>query len=213
MMTTTFAAGGCPATRLRWRGGLGVAMMALGLVSSTGAAQVTERQVAAALQLLPPDVRDGAAVLVQDGSTFRTLRQGSGVWACRVWTVRDERLAANCHHQVLEALLNRSSALNEEGLRGTAVFEALARDVANGTLTVPSGAVEINASGAIPHPDSVPEVMTGNHFLYFPFATPAEVGIPDQPGADGQPWLHYAGTAKAHLMWPKELRPSAGGGS
>ena len=43
--------------------------------------------------------------------------------------------------------------------------------------------------------------MVVYHLLYFPFATEASIGIPDEERSQGAPWLHLAGTCQAHVMW------------
>jgi hypothetical protein len=38
------------------------------------------------------------------------------------------------------------------------------------------------------------------YVIYIPYATIASTGLPEQPSADGMPWIMYSGTHAAHIM-------------
>ena len=170
---------------------------------------LTDSQVRAALEVLPEGTRSEATVLVLRNDVWTVTREGTNHWRCRIRLVR-ERLAVNCHHAVLTAMLDRADELNREGADGKTALAALAADVHQGTVAIPTGAVEVTASGEVPSEGEVPDRMRGWYFVYFPFSTPDDLSVSETPDGSGAPYLHFAGTAKAHLMWPREYQPSEG---
>jgi hypothetical protein len=120
---------------------------------------------------------------------------------CRLSFPRD-RVGVNCHDARLANYLQKKTALLAGGLDGAQARRQIDVAVKAGSLELPPGALEVAGSG--PRGDLTPNeiVIRGNHFLYFPFATAAKSGLPEEDPGDGRPWLHYAGQAEAHLMWP-----------
>jgi len=175
-------------------------VLALACAATAASAQITERQMQAGLGLLPAGARAEAQVLVPDGDGFRVYRAGTNDWSCRIST-NGTRLTANCHHRVLEGKLDLERRMAAAGRSGAAVRKELAAQLHSGHVSIPPGSVEITGSGELVDGSQVPSVMQGYYFVYFPFATSASVGVPDQDSGQGRPWLHQGGTADAHLMW------------
>jgi len=159
-----------------------------------------EVHVRAVLQLLPAAARDGARILARTDDRFVAIREGSNGWTC--WVERfGERMGGNCHHTVLDGFLQRKRELSSRPIEGETREETLAREYRTGRLAIPDGALERSGYGLSAEDGGPPEVLSGRYFLYHPFATPAELGVPAEEPSPGAPWLHEAGTVTAHLMW------------
>lgn len=205
-MLMTIVIGNCGEDTLMMRRGCIVSVVAMSMLAAAAHAQITARQVEAALGLLPPEARAGAEILVPDASGFIVHRAGTNGWSCRVWTPA-ERLAANCHHRVLRGKIDMERRLSADGMSGAAVREHLADALRTGRLSIPRGSVEISGSGELVGDAEVPHVMDVYYLVYFPFESAKSLGVPTEDPGGGGPWLHHGGTADAHLMWQRAHTP------
>lgn len=178
------------------------ALAGVALFAQIAAGQLSDRQVQASLGLLPSEARAEATILIPREDGFDVFREGSNGWTCWIWIPRD-RLAANCHQNVLAGKKELELRLSKEGASGAVVREHLAEALEAGRLAIPPGSVEVSGSGALADDAEVPDVMQGYYFVYFPFETAKAMGMPGSDPGEGRPWLHHGGTADAHLMWAR----------
>ncbi len=180
---------------------------ALALAAGTGAqAQASpDKQVELLLSLLPPDARSEATVLLPTDNGLAIHREGRNQFVCVGDVPGDNRFAIACYHESLEHLRSLERELSAQGLRGATFRERLCAEVAKHDAPVANGALELTASGVVAGGASIPDSMVVYQLLYFPHATEASIGIPDEELPAGAPWLHLAGTCQAHIMW-KETR-------
>ena len=95
--------------------------------------------------------------------------------------------------------MRRGRELSSKGIRGSEQRSVLAAEIRTGRLYLPSGAMLRNLSGDINVEAGVPDsVRVWSEFL-FPFASTAELGIPDtDQGLD--PWMMRPGDVGTHVM-------------
>lgn len=183
-----------------------VLLMIAALSSGAVAREVPEaRGLALAESLLPPRARSAARLVARDTRGERTVRPGDGL-ICVSDDSAPGHLSLNCHHQTLHDLLALEREVSVLGLQGAERSRWLCEEAEKRAIVVPDGAMEITATLAVDPDGSLPEEMTVYYLLYLPYATTATVGIPDQSPGDASPWLHLAGTCRAHVMW-FERRP------
>lgn len=171
--------------------------------SAPAAPPPVEQQIAAAVLPLPPGMRAGATVMgYRDGTRLTTLRQGSNGMVCLANDPRGERFHVACYHEGMEAFMARGRALRAEGVTGEQVDSVRFREVKAGKIKMPTAPASLYSltGGTF---DAAKGEVTGARALYvvyIPYATEASTGIPAQP-AQGQPWLMFPGTPKAHIMF------------
>ncbi|MCU0625097.1 MAG: hypothetical protein MUF21_01230 [Gemmatimonadaceae bacterium] len=159
-------------------------------------------QVAAAVQPLPPELRDGAMVLGYDaGGKLVTLRAGTNDMHCLADDPAEAaRFHVACYHKALEPFMARGRALRAAGTTGDQVDSVRFREVRSGRLALPRGAWSLySLTGGTWDPAA--RTLTGArplYVLYMPYATVQSTGLSDKPGKG--PWLMFPGTPKAHLM-------------
>jgi len=153
--------------------------------------------VATAVLPLPEDLREDATVV--DQNTEEVLRRGSNGLTCLADLPDDARLSVQCHPSVVEPYMRRGRELSAEGIRGSEQRSILAAEIRTGRLYLPSGAMIRIVSGNINAETGVPDsVRVWSEFL-FPFASTAELGIPDtDQGLD--PWMMRPGDVGTHVM-------------
>lgn len=167
------------------------------------------QQVAAAVLPLPASMRADATVLGYDGSsTLVTLRHGTNRMTCLADDPRLPAFHVACYHDAMEPFMARGRALRASGVTGDQVDTVRFREVAAGTLPVPTQpAMLYSLSGPAGSWDPVTNEVRGGRPLYvtyIPYATTATTGLPDIPVA-GKPWLMFPGTPKAHIMYTPSM--------
>lgn len=187
-------------------------LVALGMLGASfaGAQQPTPvlhsaaYQIAAAVTPLPPEMRDGAAVLgyTAVGKPLVTLREGKNDMICLLPDPSATSFHAACYHKAMEPFMARGRALRAQGITGGRVDTVRFAEVKSGKLAVPKQPSMLYQifGGTF---DSVTAKATGGQSLfvtYIPFATPQTTGISATP-SDRAPWIMFPGTPKAHIMY------------
>lgn len=160
-----------------------------------------ERGFAVLLEVLPADMREGAALMVRTEEGIERWREGENRIICLGDARSESRISVGCYHESLGPFLAHGRKLSEAGLRGAAHRERLCRDVESGVVDVPSRAYNISLSGRPGGDGSLPDSVVVYHLLQLPYATEESVGISDEELSPGMPWLHHASTCDAHVMW------------
>lgn len=167
------------------------------------------QQVAAAVLPLPESMRTEATVLGYDGSAaLVTLRQGTNRMICLADDPAIATFHVACYHDAMEPFMARGRALRTSGVTGDQVDSVRFREVAAGTLPVPTQpAMLYSLSGPAGSWDPATNEVKGARPLYvtyIPYATQATTGLPEVPVA-GKPWLMFPGTPKAHIMYTPSM--------
>jgi len=158
------------------------------------------QQIAAAVSAAPAELRAGATVLGYDASKkLVKLRDGTGDMVCLANNPDGEQFHVACYHKLLEPFMARGRSLRAEGVKGPQVDTVRFKEIKSGALKMPSTPSALyTLTGP---PKSVD--ATGAKWLYvvyIPGATTASTGLTEKP-APGVPWIMYAGTPKAHIMF------------
>jgi manganese oxidase len=163
-------------------------------------------QIASAVLPLPEPLRATATVLgyrTADGPLVE-LRKGSNGMICLADDPKAPAFHVACYHESMEPFMARGRQLRAEGVTGTQVDTVRYREVAAGTLPMPTLPAALwQLSGPAGSYDAATNTVTGARHLYViyvPFATTQSTGIPSIPSQD-QPWLMDPGTPKAHIMF------------
>jgi hypothetical protein len=162
-----------------------------------------ERQIAGAVLPLPMDQQAGATVLGYDpGGKLVTLRKGAGAMTCIASDPRAEQFHAACYHNDMEPFMARGRELRASGVAGAQVDTVRFREVKEGKLVMPKhpSALYQLFGGKF---DPVKREVTGAtplYVVYIPFATGGTTGLPEKP-VGKMPWVMFAGTPKAHIMF------------
>ena len=163
-------------------------------------------QIASAVLPLPEPLRATATVLgyrTADGPLVE-LRKGSNGMICLADDPKAPAFHVACYHESMDPFMARGRQLRTEGITGSQVDTVRYREVAEGTLKMPTLPAALwQLSGPAGSYDAATNTITGARHLYViyvPFATTQSTGIPSIPSQD-QPWLMDPGTPKAHIMF------------
>ena len=181
-----------------------------GAASQGGAARSPmsiEHQLASAVLPLPAEMRAGATVLGYgpDGK-LGTLRAGTGTMTCLATDPKLERFHVACYHRSLEPFMARGRALRAQGIVGERVDSVRYAEAKAGTLALPKEpAVLYSLTGGAfdPATGAAPEARH-LYVVYIPYATAESTGLSARP-AQGQPWIMFPGTPKAHIMFTPNM--------
>ena len=167
-------------------------------------------QLASAVLPLPADMRDGATVLGYgaDGK-LGTLRAGTGTMTCLAPDPKLERFHVACYHRSMEPFMARGRALRAQGVTGDRVDSVRYAEAKAGTLALPKEPAVLysltGGSGFDPATGTAPEARY-LYVVYIPYATAESTGLSARP-VQGQPWIMYPGTPKAHIMFTPRMGP------
>lgn len=169
------------------------------------------QQIASAVLPLPAEMRPGATVLGYgaDGK-LGTLRAGSGTMTCLASDPKVERFHVACYHRSLEPFMARGRELRAQGVVGDQVDSVRYAEAKSGRLALPKEpAVLYSLTGAPGAFDPVTVTAPDArrlYVVYIPYATAESTGLSAQP-AQGQPWIMFPGTPKAHIMFTPRMGP------
>ena len=161
------------------------------------------QQIASAVLPLPAEFRDGARVLGYHagGTQLVPLREGKGAFTCLATEpAGDFHLA--CYHNSMEPFMARGRELRAQGVKGPQVDTVRFAEVKSGKLTVPTHPAALYQLFGGKY-NAATNKVTGAQSLfvaYMPGATAASTGMTEKAAPDGQPWIMYPGTPKAHIM-------------
>jgi hypothetical protein len=181
---------------------------ALSLAGATLGAQTpppVAEQITAAVQALPKELRDGAGVMgYKSAGKLEWLRPTKNSMMCLADDPAEEQFHVSCYHDSMDPFMARGRALRDSGVKGAQVDTVRFAEVKAGKIKMPTAPASLYqifgkkdafdvASGT---------VKQGNPLfvVYIPFATTATTGISTTP-SDTKPWLMFAGTPKAHVMF------------
>jgi hypothetical protein len=169
------------------------------------------QQIASAVLPLPAEMRPGATVLGYgaDGK-LGTLRAGGGTMTCLASDPKVERFHVACYHRSLEPFMARGRELRARGVVGEQVDSVRYAEAKAGKLALPKEPAVLysltGAPGAFdPVTGTAPDARR-LYVVYIPYATAESTGLSAQP-AQGQPWIMFPGTPKAHIMFTPRMGP------
>jgi hypothetical protein len=178
--------------------------------ASAAAPPAPAQQIAAAVLALPQEFRADARVLgyATGSRELTTLRQGKGPFTCLASEPGAQQFLVACYHPSLEPFMARGRALRASGVRGDGVDSVRFAEARSGKLAMPTGAAALySLFGAPDAYDAATNTVRDARSLYvihMPGATAASTGVSTRP-ATGTPWLMFAGTPKAHIMFQPRM--------
>ncbi len=172
--------------------------------SLAGQVKSVDRQIAEAVTILSEGERAEATVYgYRAGAKLATIiRRGSNNFVCLADVPGDERFQISCYHNGLDPFMAMGRELRAEGLEQTDVVQRRMRAIQAGTLVIPPNSVLYSYFGVgdINPTTGVPDSVAMLSVLYVPGATAESTGLPERPGATGEPWLMQSGMHRAHIM-------------
>ena len=164
-------------------------------------AQMAADQIAEAVQILPPDLRAGAAVVTYDKATGarKVLRQGTNFLECQP---RMDDGFTRCYHQALGPRRDLEARLRAEKKTDKDITDAVAAALKAGTLKAPPNGMM--AYRGYDKRDRIQNLWV----MSLPNATPESAGVSTGSQRDaaleghGLPWMMLPGTPGAHIMIP-----------
>ena len=194
---------------------LAVLMVGISAVASAQSAVATvippeAQQIVAAVQPLPKELRDGAAVLgYRTAGKLELLRAGKNGMRClALYVVRPDFHVA-CYHDGMEPFMARGRELRAQGVTGAKVDTVRFAEIKSGKLTMPVHGALYSLTGKKGAYDPATGKITGAtqlSVIYMPGATGESTGISTVPVKDG-PWMMFPGTPKAHIMIVGSMSP------
>ena len=168
---------------------IGISLLLLAL-PGTGTAQSINAQITEALLAAPEALRAGATVIVRDSDGRpKILRKGTNTLVCES-DKPQPGFGVECYHESFQGVMDWTYRRLAEGAR--TYREAYADGGPD---------VEINP-GAMQYALVGPsrEEATRTMSIKLPHATAESTGLPTEERSDG-PWLMWAGTPAAHVMF------------
>lgn len=179
---------------------------ALGAQGAQGAQHASftpAQQIAAAVQPMPAELRDGATVLgyADASGKLSTLRKGTNDMTCLAPDPKRTEFHVACYHNGMEPFMARGRELRASGTTGAQVDTVRYREVKEGKLALPKQPASLyTLTGGSFDPATNKVAGAGLlYVVYVPYATTATTGITDKPSRTS-PWLMFPGTPKAHIM-------------
>ena len=161
------------------------------VLPESAAAQSVEEQVAQAVLAAPEPLRAGATVIVRgaDGAPS-IIRQGTNELVCEPDRPAPG-FAVACYHTSFQDVMDWMRRRLAEGARSfTELFAGGGPDA-----DVSPGAMQYELVGP------TLEEAELHISINLPRATGASTGLPTEERLDGGPWLMWAGTSAAHVMF------------
>lgn len=186
-------------------------LLAAGLAPAIGAQNVTiapaDQQIAAAVLPLPAESRASATVFGYgaDGK-LTTLRKGNGTMTCLADDPKLPQFHVACYHDSMEPFMLRGRELRANGITGTQVDTVRFREAKSGTLKLPNHPASLYSltGGSFDPATGTAPGARWLYVVYVPYATAATTGLSDKP-QENAPWIMFAGTPKAHIMFTPRM--------
>ena len=165
------------------------------IMPCVAAAQSTEDQIAEALLAAPESLRAGATVIARDTQGRpNIIRPGTTELVCET-DGPQPGFGVECYHTSFQGVMDWMSQRLAEGARTfTEMFAGGGPEV-----EISPGAMHYALVG--PTRDEAISLMSIN----LPHATAESTGLPTEERLDG-PWLMWAGTSAAHIMFSERPR-------
>jgi hypothetical protein len=189
-----------------------VLLPASAAVAQSGSAPLSSQaQIAAAVLPLPPELRAGATVLgyAAGASTLSVLRKGSNDMTCLAPDPQRPQFHVACYHDSMEPFMLRGRQLRAEGVKDGQVDTVRFAEAKSGKLPLPKQAATLYS---LTGPAGSFDAATGEakgarrlYVVYMPYATAASTGLSTAP-KQGEPWLMFPGTPKAHIMFTASMQ-------
>jgi len=172
---------------------------------ATPAMPAPAQQIAAAVLALPQEFRADARVLGYQAGRRElvALRGGKGPFTCLASEPGATQFHVACYHQSLEPFMARGRELRASGVTGDRVDTVRFAEVRARKLAMPAHATLYSLFGAPDAYDAATNSVRNArtlYVIYMPDATAESTGLSTRP-APGTPWLMFAGTPKAHIMF------------
>ena len=162
-----------------------------------------EQQIAAAVLPLPTEMREGAAVLGYDSKgKLVSLRDGKGGMVCLASDPQRKDFHVACYHKTMEPFMARGRELRGQGVKDPQVDSVRFKEAKSGTLKMPAQPASLYSITAPTYDPAagLPNTSRSLFVVYIPYATAATTGLTEKPVV-GAPWIMFAGTPKAHIMF------------
>jgi hypothetical protein len=182
------------------------ALLLTGLTGQTmtppAAPDPPDKQIAAAVQAAPEELRAEATVLGYDQQgVLVPLRKGANELVCLADDPRDQSFSVACYHKDLEPFMARGRELRAKGITGKERDQTRWKEIEAGTLFMsrePRTLYVLSGKGFDASAGMVIDPYR-RWVIYCPFATAASTGLSTMP-VPGGPWLMFPGEAGAHIM-------------
>jgi len=162
-------------------------------------------QIRSALLAAPKEKKDGCTVYGYSADKqLILLRQGTNEMICLADNPDEPGFSVACYVKELEPFMQRGRELRKQGIKGDSLFNEREKEVKAGTLQMPKqpAALYVYSAKDEEFNPATGEVKNGylRYVIYIPYATVASTGLPENPSANGMPWIMNAGTYSAHIM-------------
>jgi len=162
-------------------------------------------QIKSALLAAPKEKRDSCTVYGYSADKqLILLRQGTNEMICLADNPDEPGFSVACYVKELEPFMQRGRELRKQGIKDDSLFNEREKEVQAGTLQMPKqpAALYVYSAKDEEFNPATGEVKDGylRYVIYIPYATVASTGLPENPSANGMPWIMNAGTHGAHIM-------------
>ena len=162
-------------------------------------------QIKTALLAAPKEKRDSCTVYGYSADKqFILLRQGTNEIICLADNPDEPDFSVACYVKDLEPFMQRGRELRKQGIKDDSLFNEREKEVKAGTLQMPKqpAALYVYSAKCEEFNPATGEVKNGylRYVIYIPYATVASTGLPENPSANGMPWIMNPGTHSAHIM-------------
>ena len=162
-------------------------------------------QIKTALLAAPKEKRDSCTVYGYSADKqFILLRQGTNEIICLADNPDEPDFSVACYVKDLEPFMQRGRELRKQGIKDDSLFNEREKEVKAGTLQMPKqpAALYVYSAKDEEFNPATGEVKNGylRYVIYIPYATVASTGLPENPSANGMPWIMNPGTHSAHIM-------------
>lgn len=166
-------------------------------------------QITSAVLALPKEMRDGAGVLgYKTAGKLESLRPAKNDMLCLADDPADDQFHVSCYHKSMEPFMARGRALRESGTKGAQVDSVRFAEVRSGKIKMPVPAASLyqlfGPKGDFDTATGTASKSRALIVIYVPGATEASTGLSTKP-SETKPWLMFAGTPKAHIMFSSTM--------
>ena len=169
-----------------------------------------EQQIAAAVLPLPKEMQANATVMgYKTKDKLEVLKDGTNGMICLALYVTRPDFHVACYHKSLEPFMARGRELRASGVKDPEVDSVRFRELKSGKLKMPNVGALYSITAKKDQYDAATNKVSGARPLgvvYIPNSTPESTGISAAP-VQGQPWIMFPGTPKAHIMVIGSMNP------